>query len=534
MTALSFKNYSLRIGNAEILRDVNLDIAAGEIVGLVGRSGSGKSITALSAMGLAPGRAKVGGAITLNDKPMPRAGAQEWRRLRGCDIAMIFQEPMTALNPLQTIGAQVREAISIHNDIAVADATKRTNHLLKRVGLDPETIAPRRYPHELSGGQRQRVVIAIAIANKPSVLIADEPTTALDVTTQAEILLLLRELVDEENIALLFITHDLAVIAQIADRVAVIFEGGIVQTAPTKAFFASGFSSEAEGLVAERIKAPEITIPNEEQVLSAIDLTCTYANQRGFLIKNKPPIRAVDGISISVARGESVGLVGESGCGKSTLARAIVGLQPLTGGAVTIDGISLNGAKPAALRQIRQKIQMVFQDPYSSFDPRWRVSDILSEPMHLFETHLEIFQRQKLIESALTDVGLSPKDAEKYPHEFSGGQRQRIAIARALITDPLLIILDEAISALDITSRNHILKLLMGLQEKRNVSYLFITHDLSVVKDIAAQTLVMKAGKIVERGKTSDIFAEPSHDYTKALIAAAPEIKWLVSASDAS
>ncbi|MBT8473706.1 MAG: ABC transporter ATP-binding protein [Marinicaulis sp.] len=532
MAALSFKAFSLRIGEDEILRDLNLSVEPGEIVGLVGRSGSGKSVTALSAMGLAPNRARSNGDILLNGEATPATGTRDWRQLRGRDIAMIFQEPMTALNPLQTIGAQIREAILIHNDIPADAANARANNLLTRVGLDSESISPQRYPHELSGGQRQRVVIAIAIANEPSVLIADEPTTALDVTTQAEILSLLRSLVDEKNIALLFITHDLAVISQIADQVAVIFEGRIVETAPTSEFFASGLSHNANRLIAERLEAPAQEYTSQELALNVVNMVCTHANNRHFL-DSRSPTRAVDGVSLSIAEGESVGLVGESGCGKSTLARAIVGLQPMAEGAVTIDGLVLNDAKPAAIRQIRQRVQMVFQDPYSSFDPRWRVSDILSEPMYLFGARPAKDERIKLIETALTDVGLASFDAEKYPHEFSGGQRQRIAIARALITDPSLIILDEATSALDITSRNHVLKLLMRLQQKRGVSYLFITHDLTVIKDVTRRTLVMKAGKIVERGKTSDIFAKPSHDYTKSLIAAAPTIKRPANVIDA-
>lgn len=538
--ALILKKLSLRIGNDAILSDVDLTLQHGEITGLVGRSGSGKSMTALAIMALAPQHAEIFGEVLLNGENLLEKTEAEWREIRGGRIGMVFQEPMTALNPLQTIGAQVAETILIHSDATRKQALVRADQTLRRVGLDPEEISSDRYPHELSGGQRQRVVIAIAIAMNPKILICDEPTTALDVTTQAEILDLLRRLSRDDNIAVLLITHDLAVISQMADRIAIIKEGRVVEQATPEAFFQGGLSGAAQDLIAAPLKRPHKPPGNSEQtraIVEARNVVCAYNQPRQSIFSPRAPFHAVDGVSLTIRKGENIGLVGASGCGKSTLARALLGLQPVASGEIRIDDACFPAAEKSAMRAARRKIQIVFQDPYSSFNPRHRVGKIIAEPFHLYDQPPSETTRRKRIADVLMSVGLSASDAGKYPHEFSGGQRQRIAIARALITDPEIMVLDEATSALDITARNRILGLLQTLSEERGVSFLFITHDLGVIRDIADRTLVMQSGVIVEEGATKDIFANPRHPYTKTLIAAAPVMKWEVavngSASDA-
>ncbi len=527
--ALIIKKLSLRIGEDAILSDVDLTLQQGEITGLAGRSGSGKSMTALAIMALAPQRAEIFGEVLLNGENLLEKSQAEWREIRGSRIGMVFQEPMTALNPLQTIGAQVAEVILIHSDASKKQALKRADQTLRRVGLDPNEISSDRYPHELSGGQRQRVVIAIAIAMNPEILICDEPTTALDVTTQAEILDLLRRLSRDDGIAVLLITHDLAVISQMADRIAIIKNGHIVEQATPEAFFQGGHNGAAQDLIAAPLKRPNKPPGNGEQARAIIEariVICAYHQRGQSIFSSRAPFHAVDGVSLNIRKGENIGLVGASGCGKSTLARALLGLQPVASGEIRIDGASFPAVEKSAMRAARRKIQIVFQDPYSSFNPRHKVGKIIAEPFHLFDQPpIEAKQRNR-ISGVLQSVGLDPSDAGKYPHEFSGGQRQRIAIARALITDPEIIVLDEATSALDITARNRILALLQSLSEKRGVSFLFITHDLGVIRDIADRTLVMKSGRIVEEGATKDIFENPRHPYTKMLIAAAPVMKW--------
>ncbi len=533
---LMLNGLSLEIGDNEILSRVDLVLYAGQITGLVGRSGSGKSMTALAVMGIAPESAAISGEILLDGEDLFAKSEDEWRDIRGGRIGMVFQEPMTALNPLQTIGAQVAETIFIHSDLTKAHARKRAEETLHRVGLPSGEISADRYPHELSGGQRQRVVIAIAIAMKPQILICDEPTTALDVTTQAEILDLLQDLARKDNTAVLLITHDLAVVSQMVDRIAVIKDGKIVEHGAPEEFFRDGLSDDAGGLVAKPVQRKNKMHSGNAKgapcIIEASDIVCTYAMPRPSLFAMPHTFHAVNGVSFSIRKGENVGLVGESGCGKSTFARALLGLHGLAGGGIMIDGAPFPTASKPAMRAARRKIQIVFQDPYSSFNPRHTIATIIAEPFHLFDHPLTAIEKRERIASVLHDVGLSPRDAEKYPHEFSGGQRQRIAIARALITDPSVIVLDEATSALDITSRNRILSLLKSLSEERGVSFLFIAHDLSVIRDIADRTLVMQAGRIVEQGATEDIFSNPGHPYTRRLIDAAPVLKW--SIGDAS
>ncbi len=525
---LELKDLRLGVGGKTILDGVNLSLERGKITGLVGRSGSGKSMTGLAAMGLAPARATLSGAVHLNGHSLLDLAEREMCALRGRALAMIFQEPMTALNPLQTIVAQIAETITIHGDTPKAQALDEAAALMRRVGLDPNVISPTRFPHELSGGQRQRVMIAAAIASSPAVLIADEPTTALDVTTQAEILKLLRRLVEEDEMALLFITHDLAVISNMADTVAVMDKGRIVDADTPGNFFKKGLGGALSGLVVQSTKRKlALASPaNHETIVDARDVTCIYPTARQNLLTPAPPVRAVNGVTLSLKRGENLGLVGESGCGKSTLARALLGLQPVSEGAVNIGGVGLASAGKAAMRMMRKTIQIVFQDPYSSFNPRQKVEQIIGEPFHLFDTPPSRAEQREMIGDVLASVGMGLTDMEKYPHEFSGGQRQRIAIARALITEPSVIILDEATSALDVGARNRVLNLLMTLSDQRGVSYLFVTHDMTIIRDVTDRVLVMKDGRIVEEGATNDILGHPQHDYSRSLIEATPKINW--------
>ncbi len=529
--ALEFKKLSLRIGGKQILDSVSLALEAGRITALVGRSGSGKSMTALAAMRLAPAAAETSGEILLGGADMLRKSEKDMCALRGRDIAMVFQEPMTALNPLQTIGAQVAETILIHDGVSRDQARTKAAGILARVGLPPDRIAPSRFPHELSGGQRQRVVIAIAVALQPKVLIADEPTTALDVTTQAQILALLRRLTREDDTALLLITHNLAVVSDMADRIAVMNDGRIVEEHAPDGFFRDRLSNATNGLVARPIVRELKDDPTGAPVLKADRIVCDYQHAKQKLFSPPARHRAVDGVSLALRKGENIGLVGESGCGKSTLARALLGLHRAGGGSVDIAGEAFPSRDKTAMRRARRSLQIVFQDPYSSFNPRQKIARIIAEPFHLYDHPPSATEKRDRVQDVLQAVGLAPGDAEKYPHEFSGGQRQRIAIARALATQPAVIILDEATSALDISARNRVLDLLMTLSDERGVSYLFITHDLSVVRDVTDRVLVMQAGRIIEEGPTAEIFDRPQNAYTQALINAAPQIKWPANAS---
>ena len=529
--AIRLNNVSLAIGDAAILDGVTLALREGEIMGLIGRSGSGKSMTALAMMGLAPRAAQITGDIMIDGKDVLSMNERALCDVRGRKIAMVFQEPMTALNPLQTIGAQIAETFLTHQKISRDEAMERAKTALARAGLPPEEVSPDRRPHELSGGQRQRAVIAIAIAMKPKVLIADEPTTALDVTTQAEILELLKSLAKEDGCALLLITHDLAVVSHISDRIAVMKEGRIVADESADEFYAHADAALAKEFIPARVKRDAIA-PGAEIALKAEDISCDYINARRSLFSEPSVFRAVHNASFNIMKGETLGLVGESGCGKSTLAKALLGLHPVAEGRASIGGEGFPAQDKAAMRRLRRKIQIVFQDPYSSFNPRQRIADILAEPLHLFDTPMTQDEKRARAAMLIESVGLDKTALDKHPHAFSGGQRQRIAIARALATEPEVIVLDEATSALDIASRNHILELLQSLSASRDVSFLFITHDLSVIRDIADRVLVMKDGQIVETGETDHIFAKPENDYTKRLIAAAPVIRWRQKAGE--
>jgi peptide/nickel transport system ATP-binding protein len=482
-------------------------------------------MTALGIMGLTPRSAVTSGEIILDGENLISLDEKAMCAIRGRKVAMIFQEPMTALNPLQPIGVQVAETFLTHSDISRADAIKKASETLTRVGMPPDEISPKRRPHELSGGQRQRVVIAIAIAMTPQILIADEPTTALDVTTQAEILDLLKTLATEDNIALLLITHDLAVVSSIADRVAVIKDGSIVANSPVEHFYKRDANEVAGEFLPARVKRHTSLRADKEIVLKVENIVCEY-RQNHTLFAGSSSFTAVDNISFKIAKGENLGLVGESGCGKSTLAKAMLALHPLAKGQVTIDGKVFPAVSKKDMRRMRQKIQIVFQDPYSSFNPRQRIIDIVTEPLHLLDQPFSASEKLERAIALLNSVGLDDAAAAKHPHEFSGGQRQRIAIARALATEPSIIVLDEATSALDIAARNKVLDLLQSLSHERGVSFLFITHDLSVIRDITDRVMVMRNGKIVESGPTEDVFLNPAEPYTRTLIDAAPVIEW--------
>ncbi len=530
---LEVQNLNLSIHDSTILTDVSLSVAEGRTLGIIGESGSGKSMTALSIMQLLPNGAECRGAIQFDGMELTSLDEAALCELRGSEIGMIFQEPMTALNPVHNIGQQITESIRLHRRVSRTEADRIAEITLARVGLPPDQFPLSRYPHELSGGQRQRVVIAIAIACQPKLLIADEPTTALDVTTQAGILDLLSSLKAERHLALILITHDLAVVSAIADDVVIMRDGEIMESGPTEVVFreqrhpytrtlfeASSFVPAAKSLK----NSPLISATSESTapLLSVDSLVCEYPLSRRRLFAPARFFRAVDGVSFEIKSGENVGLVGESGCGKSTLARALLGLQKINGGHVKLLGRDLSD--PETLRQSRQHMQVVFQDPYGSFNPRHRVARLVAEPLHVLSGSIAKRERMQLVDAALESVGLSVQDADKFIHEFSGGQRQRIAIARALITRPKLIVLDEAVSALDVSVRAQVLELLAQLGDEHSLSYLFISHDLSVVRNVTDRVLVMRSGTIVESGDTDTVFAQPQHEYTKALIEAVPEL----------
>ena len=529
---LDIRDLQVSIHGKPILKSVSLRIGEGEIVAVTGESGSGKSMTALATISLLPEVAKAEGQIDLQGINLLQQSEAALCDLRGREIGMIFQEPMTALNPVQTIGQQVMETILIHNALPPAQAKQRARDVLTRVGLPQDRFPLSRYPHELSGGQRQRVVIAMAIALRPKLLIADEPTTALDVTTQAQILALLRDLVREEGMALMMITHDLAVVSDMADRIAVMRHGEIVEEGPTRQLFAEMRHPYTRALFEASRHQADLPPPQAPAPMLAVtNVSRDYLLPRTQLFAPRRHLRAVRDVSFQIARGERVGLVGESGCGKSTLTRAILGLEPVQGGEITLDGEPVFRHGHPNL-SVRRKIQVVFQDPYSSFNPRHRVARLITEPFHLLQNPPTGAAREEAIAEALTAVGLRPEDAQKHIHAFSGGQRQRIAIARALIIRPELIVFDEAVSALDVRVRAQVLDLMAQLSREYGLAYLFISHDLSVVRSITDRVLVMRHGQIVEEGATDAVFDAPAHPYTQDLIAAAPQLPALPGPSD--
>ncbi|MDX8492974.1 dipeptide ABC transporter ATP-binding protein [Mesorhizobium sp. VK22B] len=528
MSLLEIENLSLTIGETPILKDVELAIAPGEVVGLVGESGSGKSMTALTIMQLLPHLARADGRVIFDGIDILAATEDQMCALRGDDIGMVFQEPMTALNPVKTIGEQVAEGIRWHTKAGRAEAEDRARKMLDRVGLPEAKFPLSRYPHELSGGQRQRVVIAIACALKPKLLIADEPTTALDVVLQAQILDLLRDLVGENRMGLLLISHDLAVVTEMADRLTILRQGEVMEAGDTARTLSEQHHPYTRALALASMHVPARPKTHQagstKPLLEVESVSRDYPGRRKSLFRPAEPIRAVDDVSLTIEPAQSVALVGRSGCGKSTLARMILALDRPTAGAIRFRGETITGKAEAALKPARRDMQVVFQDPYGSFDPRQKVEKLVAEPLHLLEKQPARAERREMVAHALGEVGLGPRDMDKYPHEFSGGQRQRLSIARAIITRPKLVVADEPVSALDVSIRAQILDLFAELNQKLGIAYLFITHDLTVARAMSDEVLVMREGKIVERGKTNEVLDHPQSEAAKALATAAPDL----------
>jgi len=508
----------------DAVRGVSFEVARGEVVALVGESGSGKSVTAMSSVALLGANAKVTGSIRYNGQQMVGATADLLQQVRGNEISFIFQEPMTSLNPLHTIEKQLRESIELHQDplhsLTGAEIEARIIALLERVGLPDPASRLGAYPHQLSGGQRQRVMIAMALANGPELLIADEPTTALDVTIQAQILDLLMLLKQQDGMGMLFITHDLGIVRQIADRVCVMQDGKIVETGPTKDIFNAPQHSYTQKLLnAHSVGAPQPFDPSASLIAEAKNAKIWFPIQRGVLKRTVGHVKAVNDVSLTLRAGETIGIVGESGSGKSTLAMAIMRLISFQG-KIAFEGRDIGALKTRDLRALRKDMQIVFQDPYGSLSPRMTCAQIIAEGLGVHGTPSGRSQ-EDLVDEILQEVGLDPEMQHRYPHEFSGGQRQRIAIARAMVMRPKLVVLDEPTSALDMTVQVQIVDLLRNLQKAHGLAYLFISHDLRVVRAMSHSVIVMKEGDVVEHGPVSDVFEAPKTQYTRGLMAAA-------------
>lgn len=510
-------------GTSVAVDRISFDIKRGECVALVGESGSGKSVSALSVLKLLPypAASHPSGHIRFNGRELLGLSEREIRSIRGNDISIIFQEPMTSLNPLHTIEAQIGEILLLHGGVRGAAARKRTLELLTQVGIpEPETRLPS-YPHQLSGGQRQRVMIAMALANEPDLLIADEPTTALDVTVQAQILALLAEIRARLGMSLLFITHDLGIVRRIADRVCVMNGGKIVEQGPVEQVFESPQHPYTRELLAAEPKPdPAPPRPDAPVVIATDNLKVWFPIRRGLLRKTIGHIKAVDGVTLKVRQGETLGVVGESGSGKTTPGLALLRLISSDGPIVFL-GKDIQGLRFKEMRPFRRDMQIVFQDPFGALSPRMSVGDIVAEGLSVHQGSLSETEREARVVKALTDVGLDPATRFRYPHEFSGGQRQRISIARAVVLEPNFVVLDEPTSALDMLFQAQMVDLLRELQRKRDLTYMFISHDLRVVASLASHLIVMRQGKVVEEGPASELFRNPQSDYTRALFAAA-------------
>jgi ABC-type glutathione transport system ATPase component len=515
-----------RVGR-NLVEEISFSIPEAATLGIVGESGSGKSLTSLAIAGLLPAGFSASGQILLNGTDLLRLDAKAMRRVRGAQIGMVFQEPMTALNPSMRIGDQIAEGILAHSGMSRSEARQEALRLLERVRIPDARRRIDSYPHELSGGQRQRVGIAIAVAPGPKLLIADEPTTALDVTVQAEVLSLLSELISDLKMSLLMISHDLGVISSICERTLVMQFGRMVEEGETRQVLTHPAQAYTRRLLAAMPHRKADASPakladpglRREPVLSVRNLEREYRSITGEVLT-----KAVDGLSFDIRPGSIFGIVGESGCGKSTLSRIIMGLDRPTAGQVMFEGEDLFAKSPRDLRLARRGFQMVFQDPQGSLDPRQRVGQIIAEPLYLDPNAPRGEERRALIAKSLVDVGLKPEDALKYPHQFSGGQRQRIAIARALICRPRLVIADEPVSALDLSVQAQVLDLIRDLRDRHGIAFLFISHSLAVVESIADEVGVMSRGNFVERGSARDVFGNPQHPYTQALLAAEPRI----------
>jgi microcin C transport system ATP-binding protein len=502
---------------------ISFDIRPGETVALVGESGSGKSVTALSVMRLLPypTASHPSGTISFKGRDLLALRHHEMQKIRGNDITIIFQEPMTSLNPLHTIEKQIAEILLLHQGLTGAAVRARIIELLTQVGIPDPQSRLNSYPHQLSGGQRQRVMMAVALANEPDLLIADEPTTALDVTVQAQILTLLKELQKRLGMAILFITHDLGIVRKIAETVCVMKDGKIVEQGPVERIFAAPEHPYTRALLAAEPKPdPAPSQPDAPIVMEANDLKVWFPIKRGVMRRVVGHIKAVDGVTIALRKGETLGIVGESGSGKTTLGLAILRLIS-SQGLICFLGQKITGLKFKEMRPIRHAMQVVFQDPYGSLSPRMSVFDIIEEGLGVHHPELSEGERERRVIRALLDVGLDPETRFRYPHEFSGGQRQRIAVARAIVLEPTFIVLDEPTSALDMLIQAQIVDLLRDLQKRLNLTYLFISHDLRVVAALASHLVVMRHGKVVEEGPAAELFANPRSDYTRALFAAA-------------
>ncbi|OMP80657.1 ABC transporter ATP-binding protein [[Flexibacter] sp. ATCC 35208] len=574
-TLLSIRNLTVSFAGHQAVKDISLDVRKGEIMGIVGESGSGKSVTSLALMRLiqSPGLISAGSLLYQVDpeKPpvnLPDLSESEMRKWRGNEIAMIFQEPMTALNPLHTCGAQVMEVLRLHKKVSASEAREQTLALFRQVRLpDPEKIL-HRYPHQLSGGQKQRVMIAMAISCQPRLLIADEPTTALDVTVQKTILALLKELQQQTGMSVVFITHDLGVIAEIADRVAVMYKGQIVEQGSVQEIFTHPQHPYTKGLLAcrppldkrlyrlpvthdfmevdtagqiqekgqavqslvqsleipaEKIILREQYIAQQPPLLEVKDLHTWFPASRNIFGKVLSWTKAVNGVSFTVKEGETMGLVGESGCGKTTLGRTLLRLTPPTGGSILYKGKDLCQLPASEMRDLRKELQIIFQDPYSSLNPRLTVGQAILEPLQVHGLYANDRQRKEKVQELLDKVNLLPEHYYRYPHEFSGGQRQRIVIARALALQPSFIICDESVAALDVSIQAQVLNLLMRLREEFGFTYIFISHDLSVVRFISDRMIVMNKGRIEEAGLADQVYEHPQSAYTKQLISSIPK-----------
>ncbi len=502
---------------------VSFDIAPGEVVALVGESGSGKSVSAASILKLLPypAASHPSGEILFEGRDLMTASEHELRAVRGNDITMIFQEPMTSLNPLHNIEKQIGEILALHQAIAGETARERTLELLRQVGIrDPEKRLSA-YPHELSGGQRQRVMIAMALANRPKLLVADEPTTALDVTVQAQILDLLRQLKADHGMSMLFITHDLGIVRKFADKVCVMTRGKIVESGPVEDIFTNPQHDYTRKLLASEPRGePPRLDETKPVVMQGDDIRVWFPIKAGFLRKVVDHVKAVDGVDMVLRAGQTLGVVGESGSGKTTLGLALARLIS-SKGRISFVGQDIDGYSFAEMRPLRDRLQIVFQDPFGSLSPRMSVGEIIAEGLKVHERQLSATERDARVCWALEEVGLDTATRWRYPHEFSGGQRQRIAIARAMVLKPRFVMLDEPTSALDMTVQAQVVDLLRDLQKKHDLAYLFISHDLRVVKALANEVIVMRAGKVVEQGPAAEIFTTPKADYTRALMAAA-------------
>ena len=503
----------------EAVKQVSFHVDRGETVALVGESGSGKSVSALSTVQLLGESANVTGSVSYDGQEMVGANEQLLRKVRGNDISFIFQEPMTSLNPLHTIARQLGESLALHQGVQGDEAKGRILELLEKVGIRDAETRLTAYPHELSGGQRQRVMIAMALANKPDILIADEPTTALDVTIQAQILDLLKELQASEGMGMLFITHDLGIVRRIADRVCVMCQGEIVESGPASEIFANPQHAYTQKLLSAEPKGtPNPIAADAEIVAETSNLKIWFPIQKGMLKRTVGHVKAVNDATLNVRAGETLGIVGESGSGKTTLALAIMRLIASEGSIVYM-GQDIRAWSVRELRRLRSEMQIVFQDPYGSLSPRMTVMQIIAEGLTIHNVGGGRSHRE-LVAEVMEEVGLDPASMDRYPHEFSGGQRQRIAIARAMILRPKLVVLDEPTSALDMTVQVQIVELLRGLQEKYGLAYLFISHDLKVVRAMSHKVVVMRGGDVVEQGSADTLFENPSSDYTRELLAA--------------